>query len=158
AVAVQPTAIIADEPTTALDVTTQSEVMAILDERRHADGLALLLITHDLDLASAVCDRTVGMDAGRVMEVGDSAAIHEAPRHPYTAALASSRPNMDSGGPRLATLKGQPLSAIDMTDRACPFLPRCVFAVADCGRREPPLDDFGGGLSACIRTDDVRAA
>src|SRR4029079_2057944 len=83
----EPKLFLADEPTTALDVTTQAEVMAILDELRRERGVALLFITHDLDLAGAVCDRTVVMYAGEIVEQQASATLHARPHHPYTAAL-----------------------------------------------------------------------
>src|SRR6516164_8049787 len=102
----EPELIIADEPTTALDVTTQSEVMAILDDLRRERGLALLFITHDLDLAGAVCDRTVVMYAGQVMEEQRSEQLHVRPRHPYTAALIGARPDITSTAPRLTAIPG----------------------------------------------------
>jgi len=94
ALLVEPELLLADEPTTALDVTTQAEVMAILDELRRERGLSMLFITHDLDLAAAVCDRTVVMYAGQVVESQASAALQATPRHPYTAALVAARPRI----------------------------------------------------------------
>ncbi|NEB79655.1 ABC transporter ATP-binding protein, partial [Streptomyces sp. SID14478] len=92
ALAGNPRLLLADEPTTALDVTTQAEVMAIIDEARAARGLALLFITHDLALAAAVCDRVAVMYAGTLVEDLPAAHLHEAARHPYTRALLASRP------------------------------------------------------------------
>jgi ABC-type glutathione transport system ATPase component len=89
-----PRLLLADEPTTALDTTTQAEVMALLDGLRRGAGLAMLFITHDLDLAAAVCDRTIVMYAGQIVEVRDSALLHGDPLHPYTAALAAARPDI----------------------------------------------------------------
>ena len=88
ALLVEPRLLLADEPTTALDVTTQAEVMAILDELRRERGMALLFITHDLELAGAVCDRTSVMYAGQIVETRASARLHDSPLHPYTASLA----------------------------------------------------------------------
>ncbi len=156
ALAIEPKVILADEPTTALDVTTQSELMCILDERRQADDLALLLITHDLDLSAAVCDRTAVMYAGRIMEEGSSRSLHDQPRHPYTAALAASRPQIANNGRRLSVIQGQPLSAIE-APLGCPFVPRCKYAIAACRASEPLPKVIDGGLSACIRTNDIRA-
>ena len=88
----EPRLLLADEPTTALDVTTQAEVMAILDDLRREFGLAMLFITHDLELAAAVCDRTAVMYAGQIVEIRASALLHDDPLHPYTAALAGAPP------------------------------------------------------------------
>ena len=93
-----PALLLADEPTTALDVTTQAEVMAILDELRQAHGLAMLFITHDLDLAAAICDRTIVMYAGQIVEERRSELLHSDPLHPYTAALGAARPEIDAEG------------------------------------------------------------
>ena len=89
-----PRLLLADEPTTALDVTTQAEIMAILDDLRREFGLGMLFITHDLDLAAAICDRTAVMYAGQIVEVRTSALLHSDPLHPYTAALAAARPDI----------------------------------------------------------------
>ena len=154
ALVAEPEAIVADEPTTSLDVTTQSEVMRILDEHRRARNLALLLITHDLDLAAAVCDRTAVMYAGRVLEEGDSSSLHERPRHPYTAALAASRPHVEGNGRRLPVIPGSPLSSIEAPS-GCPFAPRCGFAVPACRTTDPELKERAGGLTACLRADEI---
>ena len=90
----EPRLLLADEPTTALDVTTQAEVMAILDDLRREFGLAMLFITHDLELAAAICDRTAVMYAGQIVEIRSSALLHDDPLHPYTAALAAARPDI----------------------------------------------------------------
>src|SRR4029077_5297836 len=90
----QPRLLLADEPTTALDVTTQAEVMAILDDLRREFGLAMLFITHDLELAAAICARTAVMYAGQIVEVRESALLHDDPLHPYTAALSAARPDI----------------------------------------------------------------
>src|SRR6185312_8855578 len=92
----EPRLLLADEPTTALDVTTQAEVMGILDDLRRELGLAVLFITHNLELAAAVCDRTAVMYAGQIVEVRESSLLHADPLHPYTAALAAARPSIDS--------------------------------------------------------------
>ena len=105
----RPRLLLADEPTTALDVTTQSEVMAILDELRHEFDLAMLFITHDLELAAAVCDRTAVMYAGQIVEVRSSSLLHDDPLHPYTAALAAARPDIDRTAHRLLAIPGRPL-------------------------------------------------
>src|SRR6185437_14873108 len=109
----EPQLLLADEPTTALDVTTQAEVMAILDELRRDRGLALLFITHDLDLADAVCDRTCVMYAGQIVEDQPAAALAETPLHPYTRSLEGARPAITGPAQRLAAIRGRPVSAFE---------------------------------------------
>jgi len=152
----EPRLLLADEPTTALDVTTQAEVMAILDELRHELGLAMLFITHDLDLAAAVCDRTVVMYAGQVVEVRTSVLLHTDPLHPYTAALAGARPDVASSAERLLAIPGRPLSAFEAPADACAFAPRCPHVRDACRAARPPLLELDGGRSRCIRADELR--
>ena len=149
----EPKLLLADEPTTALDVTTQAEVMAILDELRRERGLALLFITHDLDLAGAVCDRTVVMYAGQIVEQQPSATLHAHPRHPYTAALVGARPDIASTAPRLTAIPGQPLSAFEAPP-GCAFAPRCPLAVDDCRGTRPALRILGDVSVRCIRAEE----
>ena len=155
ALAVRPRLILADEPTTALDVTTQAEVMAILDDLRREHGVALLLITHDLELASAVCDRTAVMYAGAVMQEQPSATLHDDPLHPYTAALVRARPEISSTAERLLAIPGRPLSAFE-APVGCAFAPRCSHADAACATGSLALLDVSGGRSRCRRIDEVR--
>jgi oligopeptide/dipeptide ABC transporter ATP-binding protein len=150
----EPKLLLADEPTTALDVTTQAEVMAILDELRRERGLALLFITHDLDLAGAVCDRTVVMYAGQVVEQQPSATLHAHPRHPYTAALVGARPDVSSTAPRLTAIPGQPLSAFEAPP-GCAFAPRCPLAIDDCRAARPTLRELGDATVRCIRAEEL---
>ena len=124
----EPALLLADEPTTALDVTTQAEVMAILDELRREYGLAMLFITHDLELAAAICDRTAVMYAGQIVEVRKSELLHGDPLHPYTAALAAARPDIAQQAPRLRAIPGRPLSAFEAPEGQCAFAPRCGYA------------------------------
>ena len=109
----EPRLLLADEPTTALDVTTQAEVMAILDGLRREFGLAMLFITHDLELAAAICDRTAVMYAGQIVEVRDAGELHDDPLHPYTAALAAARPDIEPHGRSGCAIPGRPLSAFE---------------------------------------------
>jgi len=155
ALAVRPRLILADEPTTALDVTTQAEVMAILDTLRREHGVALVFITHDLELAAAVCDRTDVMYAGSIMEQQSSDALDRDPLHPYTAALVQARPSISSTSDRLAAIPGRPVSAFEAPN-GCAFAPRCRFAVAECSAGTPPLVAVEPGLSRCIRIDSIR--
>ncbi len=129
--AVRPRLILADEPTTALDVSTQAEVMTILDELRRDQGIAMLFITHDLDLAAAVCHRTIVMYAGSIVEDEPSARLHHDPLHPYTAALAQCRPDVARTLPRLPAIPGAPLSGHE-APKGCAFAARCVHAQPEC--------------------------
>ncbi len=106
ALAIEPRLLLADEPTTSLDVTTQSEVMAILDEQRRRRDLAMVFVTHDLELAAAVCDRIAVMYAGYIVEDRPAAAMHESARHPYTAGLLASRPSPTTRSKRLWAIPG----------------------------------------------------
>ncbi len=152
----EPRLLLADEPTTALDVTTQAEVMAILDDLRREFNLAMLFITHDLELAAAVCDRTVVMYAGEIAEVRASSLLHGDPLHPYTAALAAARPDIDSTAHRLVAIPGRPLSAFEAPSEACAFAPRCPHAVERCSQGRPALVELDGGLSRCVRAHELR--
>jgi peptide/nickel transport system ATP-binding protein len=151
-----PHLLLADEPTTALDVTTQAEVMAILDELRREYGLAMLFITHDLELAAAICDRTIVMYAGQVVEVRQSALLHDDPLHPYTAALAAARPDIDRTAARLRAIPGRPLSAFEAPADECAFAPRCPHASDACRAGVPELTALDGGQSRCVRAGELR--
>ncbi|MFI6324388.1 ABC transporter ATP-binding protein [Nonomuraea sp. NPDC050556] len=143
--AVEPELILADEPTTALDVTTQSEVMAILDEARRERGTAMLLITHDLELAAATCDRLAVMYAGRIVE-----RYTDTPRHPYTIGLLRSRPELFDRPERLHVIPGRPVAAFE-ADEGCAFAPRCPHSGPVClGARPPLADDV-----ACVRVEEL---
>ncbi|WP_328352402.1 ABC transporter ATP-binding protein [Mycobacterium sp. NBC_00419] len=153
-----PKLILADEPTTALDVTTQSEVMAILNEQRHNAGVALLFITHDLDLAAAVCDRTAVMYAGQIVEVQKSTGLHDEPRHPYTAALAAARPDLERPTPRLAAIAGRPVGAWEAAD-SCGFADRCPHRQPRCTASGPvPLTRGPAHAVRCLRAGEVGAS
>jgi oligopeptide/dipeptide ABC transporter ATP-binding protein len=150
----EPQLVLADEPTTALDVTTQSEVMAILDRLRRDRGMAMLFITHDLELAGAVCDRTAVMYAGSIVEQQASATLHRSPRHPYTAALLGARPDITCTAPRLQAVPGNPLSAFEAPP-GCAFAPRCSFVQDRCREAIPPLAPAGPGVARCVRSDEL---
>jgi oligopeptide/dipeptide ABC transporter ATP-binding protein len=150
----EPKLLLADEPTTALDVTTQAEVMAILDELRRERGLAMLFITHDLDLAGAVCDRTAVMYAGQVVEQQSSATLHAHPSHPYTAALVGARPDVASSAARLTAIPGQPLSAFEAPP-GCAFAPRCPLVRDECRADRPALRVVGNSTVRCIRAEEL---
>ena len=154
----EPQLLLADEPTTALDVTTQAEVMAILDDLRREFGLAMIFITHDLELAAAICDRTAVMYAGQIVEIRESVLMHGDPLHPYSAALAAARPDIASTAHRLAAIPGRPLSAFEAPAQECAFAPRCPHAADPCRAAVPELVSLDGGLSRCVRAAELRGA
>ncbi|MDQ6526303.1 ABC transporter ATP-binding protein [Nocardioides sp. LHD-245] len=133
-----PALVLADEPTTALDVTTQAEVVAILDELRRERGTGLLFISHDLDLAAQLCDRIAVLYAGTVQEVAAAGALAADPRHPYTRALFAARPDIERRLPRLPAIAGHPVAAYE-SGAGCAFAPRCDRAVDACGTALPEL-------------------
>jgi oligopeptide/dipeptide ABC transporter ATP-binding protein len=146
-----PSLIIADEPTTALDVTTQSEVMALLREEQTQRGLSMLFITHDLDLAAAVTDRLAVMYAGTIVESGRAATVLSRPRHPYTAALMAARPSTETKQ-RLRTIPGVALSGGEVA--GCAFAKRCHLAQDRCHLDRPSLELVEGHLVACHRSKE----
>lgn len=154
AIAIEPDLILADEPTTALDVTTQAEVMAILGELRAQRGLAMLFITHDLELAAATCDRTAVMYAGRIVEEQASSSLADAPQHPYTAGLLVARPSIDTAVRRLPVIPGRPLAAFE-AGAGCAFASRCEHVVDVCGASAPPLTTTTAGKVACHRHAEI---
>ena len=148
-----PALVLADEPTTALDVTVQSEVMAILTEQIRGRNAGMLFITHDLDLAAAVTDSLAVMYAGTIVERGPSAHIYAAPRHPYTAALLASRPSPTSVM-RPVSIPGRPISAFEV-EAGCAFAARCPFAIGLCRTQRPEPRDTGSRTVACHRVDEL---
>jgi oligopeptide/dipeptide ABC transporter ATP-binding protein len=157
ALAGEPELLIADEPTTALDVTIQAEIVAIFDALRRERELAMLFITHDLELASAICDRVIVMYAGRVMEEQPTEGLFSAPAHPYTVGLLAARPSIEARSDRLAVIPGRPPTPIE-TPTGCPFHPRCPFVVDACTGEVPPLRRIDPGVSsACRRVGEIRS-
>jgi peptide/nickel transport system ATP-binding protein len=155
AIAGDPELLIADEPTTALDVTTQSDVMATLMELRADREMTLLFITHDLELAAATCDRTIVLYAGRVAEERPSAVLHRDPRHPYTIGLLRARPTIAEPRTELAQLRGRPAEAVAKV--GCAFAPRCDYATDECRTVTPPEVRVTDGRAFCHHLDAVTA-
>jgi peptide/nickel transport system ATP-binding protein/oligopeptide transport system ATP-binding protein len=140
-----PDLLIADEPTTALDVTIQAQILDLIRERQEALGAAVILITHDLGVVAKMADRVAVMYAGGIVEEGPAAAIFRAPRHPYTIGLSRSIPRLDGArGVDLAPIPGMPPS-LARVPPGCPFHPRCAHAVAACREALPPPRVVGGG-------------
>jgi oligopeptide/dipeptide ABC transporter ATP-binding protein len=153
-----PDLLIADEPTTALDVTTQAEIAALFNDLRRDGRRGILFITHDLELAAVLCDRTIVMYAGRIMEEQSTAQLFDAPLHPYTAALLQARPRTDAATDILSVIPGQAVSAYEAPS-GCPFHTRCAHVQQRCRDDRPSLQilDRDGGSSSCLRVDEVRA-
>jgi peptide/nickel transport system ATP-binding protein len=131
ALACQPALLIADEPTTALDVTIQAQILELLDTLRTSSGLSILLITHDLGIVAERADHTAVMYAGQVVESAPTGQLIQAPRHPYTKALLASLPQYATPGSRLPTLKGQ-LNIKSVSESCCSFAERCPLAEHRC--------------------------
>jgi oligopeptide/dipeptide ABC transporter ATP-binding protein len=154
ALAAEPRLLVADEPTSALDVTTQAEVMAILADLRDRLGLAMLLITHDLELAAAICDRTAVMYAGSIVEVRRSSDLHDRALHPYTEGLVAARPPVHTTLRRLPVIPGRPMGAFEAPD-GCAFAPRCRHALPRCTVERPVLAPLYRGVVACLRAAEL---
>src|SRR4051812_17619092 len=159
AMANQPDVIIADEPTTALDVTVQAQILDVLGTALEETGAAMVLITHDLGVVAGMADRVLVMYPGRRIEVGSVEDIYYEPRMPYTLGLLGSLPRLDSSSrERLTPIVGAPPSLMNMPP-GCPFAPRCPLHIPECDKAEPPLFQVGAGhTAACIRTEEVAKA
>jgi oligopeptide/dipeptide ABC transporter ATP-binding protein len=153
ALSTNPRLILADEPTTALDVTIQAQVLDVIDRLRREQQLGLVLVSHDLAVISQTCSRVYVMYAGRVVESGDVRKLLEDSRHPYTYALLRSVPDPDALVHRLLTIPGQPPD-LTVAPAGCSFAPRCPFVETACTEHDPPLVSVLGDpahLSACLR-------
>lgn len=155
-----PALLLADEPTTALDVTTQAEVIALLAALRERFGTGLLFVTHDLDLAAAISDRVYVMYAGRIAESGPADALFADPRHPYTSALLASTPRLEAPQGRLAAIDGQPPD-LRQELHGCAFAARCLLATEICDQQAPELLPAPGlphHQAACHHTDRLEGS
>lgn len=147
----RPRLLIADEPTTALDVTVQAQIMALLAEIREEFNTAMILITHDLGIVAGSCDRTLVMYGGQIMEQGDTEAVFETPSHPYTKGLLRAVPRIDRDDDDLLTIAGEPPDMSNLPN-GCPFSPRCEIAKEICSTTKPALDINGTRKRACHAT------
>jgi peptide/nickel transport system ATP-binding protein len=155
AVAGDPQLIVADEPTTALDVTIQAQILSLLDRLRRERGCSILFITHDLAVASQVADRVAVLYAGRIAEIGPTAELLAAPKHPYTAALLRSRLDLSSDrARRIVALPGQPPD-LRQPPPGCPFAPRCRYRRDKCEVAPPPVLWAGARGVACVRAAEI---
>jgi oligopeptide/dipeptide ABC transporter ATP-binding protein len=155
ALSCQPRLVLCDEPTTALDVTVQDQVLRLLAQLCEQTGSALAFVTHDLAVISQTCSRLSVMYAGRIMEAGGVRSIYDQPRHPYTDALFGSAPDFDEPARELIPIPGLPPSLTDPPP-GCPFAPRCAYAVAACSASVKVLEPAGDRrFSACDRREEI---
>jgi oligopeptide transport system ATP-binding protein len=147
----KPELLIADEPTTALDVTVQAQILELIKKMQRELGMAVIFITHDLGVVSGLCDRVQVMYAGRIVETADTRSLFYEPKHPYTRALQRSIPAMQPKGAELFTIPGMPPD-VSKPLPGCAFAPRCEFAVEKCTKITPPLAPWKPGHQhACLR-------
>ena len=156
ALACEPELLIADEPTTALDVTIQAQILELIAEIQHRLGLAVLLVTHDLGVVAGVCNRVIVMYGGKIMERGTAADVFDRPGHPYTAGLLRSTPRLDVVEHRLVGIDGSPPNMIEPPP-GCPFTPRCPIAFDRCSEPPPFVPAENGREVACWRAYDIES-
>lgn len=156
AIALDPSVLIADEPTTALDVTVQAQIMELLKELQEQSNMGLILITHDLGVVADVADRVAVMYAGRIVETGNIYDVFARPAHAYTRGLLESIPRLDQKGEKLNAIGGLPPNLLRIPP-GCPFNPRCRFAQPECRTGTPPelIEVTPGRLSACLEWEEV---
>jgi peptide/nickel transport system ATP-binding protein len=151
ALACDPELLIADEPTTALDVTIQAQILDLMRELKATSGAAIILITHDLGVVAEVCDEVAVMYAGQIVERAPADVLFEAPQHPYTVGLLASIPRLDQRTDRLAAIDGM-VPDMSAPPVGCRFADRCPFVLEACRAAPPPVAELGGGhWSRCIR-------
>jgi len=160
AIALGPKLLIADEPTTALDVTVQAQIMKLLAQLQAETGMAMILISHDLGVVADVADRAAIMYAGRIVETGQIREVYDHSIHPYTKGLLDSIPSTTTIGERLRPIMGTPPNLLALPP-GCAFHPRCPFALDECHASTPPLREIPGGepghAGACLRGEEVLA-
>jgi len=157
ALSLDPDVLIADEPTTALDVTVQAQIMELLHELQTDTGMGLILITHDLGVVAEVCDRVVVMYAGEIMEDGEINDVYHHPAHPYTLGLMDSIPRTDMHTDRLTPIQGAPPDLLNIPS-GCPFHPRCPFVQERCTKDQPTPVNIGRDSheSSCFYWEEVQ--
>jgi oligopeptide/dipeptide ABC transporter ATP-binding protein len=156
AVSCNPRLIIADEPTTALDVTIQAQVLEVMRDLAVEFGTALVIITHNLGVVARYAERVIVMYAGRIIESGSATDVYHNPKHPYTLGLLKSVPRLDEDRPeKLEAIEGLPPLVIDLPD-ACAFAPRCPYVIDKCNEAMPELKEIGPShWSRCFRSEEL---
>jgi peptide/nickel transport system ATP-binding protein/oligopeptide transport system ATP-binding protein len=144
ALACRPKLMIADEPTTALDVTIQAQILRLIDDLKRKLGMAVIMITHDLGVVAETADRVAVMYAGKIVEYGHVNDIFDRPKHPYLIGLKRSMPTLDSDGDELYAIPGMVPNPTDLPD-GCKFAPRCEQCMSRCESQEPPVVYFSNG-------------
>ncbi|HYF77450.1 MAG TPA: ABC transporter ATP-binding protein [Symbiobacteriaceae bacterium] len=154
ALSCNPKLLIADEPTTALDVTIQAQILELMKKLKKELGMAIMLITHDLGVVAEMCERVVVMYGGKVVEEGDAVSIFKSPLHPYTEGLLQSIPRMDEDVDRLHVIEGVVPNPLHLPE-GCRFHPRCPYAIEKCKASQPPLEQVAPGrYVACFLSAD----
>jgi len=157
ALAGDPDLLVADEPTTALDVTIQAQILELIAQIRRETGMALVLISHDLGVIADTCERVCVMYAGRIVEESSADALFDAPLHPYTRGLLAALPSLEGPRRRLDPVRGAVPEPWNLPP-GCPFAPRCPWHIAACDAGVPPLDPKQPGRrAACIRANETVA-
>ncbi|CAG9001579.1 MAG: Oligopeptide transport ATP-binding protein OppD [Candidatus Celerinatantimonas neptuna] len=154
----RPQLLIADEPTTALDVTVQAQIMQLLNELKDDFNTAIIMITHDLGVVAGICDKVLVMYAGRTMEYGTAHEVFYSPSHPYTEGLLKAIPRLDTEGEFLPTIPGNPPNLLKLP-KGCPFQERCERAMPSCSADAPELKEFGNARKrACFWEWDLEVS
>jgi oligopeptide/dipeptide ABC transporter ATP-binding protein len=151
AIACEPELLVADEPTTALDVTVQAQILDLLEEIQRRMNLAVMLITHDLGVVAETCHRVAVMYGGQIMEDAPVQDIFNKPCHPYTRGLIRATPRVDQVNERLWSIEGMPPNLL-APPPGCPFMPRCPSALALCETRPPSIQTGAASIAACWNT------
>jgi peptide/nickel transport system ATP-binding protein len=154
ALCAEPALVIADEPTTALDVSIQAQIIALLKRLCHSHGTAVVLVTHDMGVIAETADRVAVMYAGRIVEIGPVKDVVRNPHHPYTRGLMASIPTIGHDLPELTQIEGA-MPRLTEIPPGCAFNPRCPHAVQRCRRETPRLIDVGQSRAACLRVDEL---
>jgi oligopeptide transport system ATP-binding protein len=155
AIALNPVVLLADEPTSSLDVTVQAQVLELLARLMGGGEMGLVLITHNLAIAVGFADRIAVMYAGRIVEMGEARSVYDGPLHPYTGGLLRSIPSLNVREDRLPAIKGSPPN-LTQVPPGCPFHPRCSFAIDRCRVEVPQLIEWlPGRFAACHRATEV---
>lgn len=158
AISCNPALLIADEPTTAVDVTVQAQLLEIMNDLRNQFGMAMIVITHNLGIVARYAERVEVMYAGRLVEGGPTNDIYNNPRHPYTVGLLESVPRLDLPRKRdLSVIEGLPPNLARLPENVCAFSDRCKFALQKCREQRPELEEVESGhVAACLRSHELR--